>query len=199
MSWTQDNAPDHEGYAAYLVPDGRTTSAGTGLGVLLDRPDADVRAAAAHAAGRAPAQDELYELVAWADILGWQTECSCGWRGQTWTRTSTIPGQYGGKEPADAYLPGGSSVEDQAISDWNTHLQPVALVADIEAAAAAVRAAAAEVARATQRLDTAVAAGRAASPAITWDTIGRAVRITRQSAQERWGRRTATTTRESTA
>lgn len=186
MGWIidRDGLRDHEGHAAFVVADGRTTGSSTGNGVLIRRPDSDGRAAAAHAAGRIPDNDELYELVPWGDVVGWQTKCECGWTGKRWERSMTLPGKYGGNDPDDAVLPDGETVEARAMQDWDSHIGPLDQLG-------AVSDAAAEMENARRRLDQAVREARVGGA--SWADIGRAAGMTRQSAHERWGPGTSVT------
>jgi hypothetical protein len=184
MGWIidRDGLRDHEGHAAYVTADGRTTGTSTGTGVLLSRPDADERVAAAWAAGHPPDNEDMYELVLWDDVVGWQTQCACGWTGKRWERSATLPGQYSGHDPDDAVLADGETVEARAMQDWDAHIGPLGQLG-------AVSAAAAEAEQARQRLDQAVAAARAGGA--SWADVGRAAGMARQSAHERWGRGTS--------
>jgi len=69
--------------------------------------------------------------------------------------------------------------EDLMLREWEAHIAPLRGTAD-------VRHAAAEVAEAEARLTAAVAAAR--KQGATWEAIGRAAGMTRQSAHERWSR-----------
>ena len=83
--------------------------------------------------------------------------------------------------PDNMLLPDGRTLEAAGHTEWKQHVQPLA-------AAAAVRSAAAAVRDAETALAEAVAAARTANPPATWEQIGRAAGISRQSAHERWAR-----------
>ena len=184
MGWVidRDGLREHEGYAAFVVADGRTTGTSTGGGVLIRLPDSEDRAAAAWAAGRAPVNEDTYEFVPWDGVVAWQTRCECGWTGKRWERSTTLPGEYGGHDPEDAFLPDGETVEARAMQDWDSHVGPLDQLGGVSDAAG-------ELEKARQRLDQAVREARAGGA--SWADIGRAAGMTRQSAHERWGRGTS--------
>jgi hypothetical protein len=177
MSWvTKDGR--HEGYVAAVVPDGRLAAAYTADGVVVD-------------------VGQPTELtVPDADVVAWQTACSCGWRGRRFARVAD-PADH---DPAQGrvYLAPGeppfAMADIERIGRWDWERQHVEPAARLDP----VRAAAADYARAKQALADAVHAARAAGA--TWAEIGGATGMTRQSAQQRWGRPGAradhTTTRE---
>ena len=70
------------------------------------------------------------------------------------------------------------------MHDWQQHLQPLGRLAAIATAAAQLR-------DAEQLLDEAVITARTTHPRISWDEIGRATGMTRQSAHVRWAARAA--------
>ncbi len=177
MGWTTAEG-EHEGHAAYVVSDGRMTGTSSGTGVLIRREDADAVAQAAAEQGRAPRDDELYDLVVWADVIGWQVLCECGWRGPTWDRATTVPTESGYADAEAAYLPDGTTVEDAAQEAWREHVAPHSARTDLCTAAH-------EATAARRRLDDAVHTAR--SYGVTWAQIGADVGLTRQAAHERWG------------
>lgn len=186
MGWTfdEDGLYDHAGYAAHLIADGRRVAATSGQGLLIRRQD-ESRIAAAWAAGRTPSSEDMYDLVPWGELVGWQARCECGWLGPTWDRTSTTPSRtddqpWRGVDPDDARLRDGRSVDDAAHDAWLQHMQPLLTLSHVTGAAAAV-------AEARGALDDAVKAARAEPTAASWADIGRAAGISRQSAHERWG------------
>ena len=179
MGWLSDEE-GHEGYVLAVAPDGRTSGSSNAAGILLWRPDVDQRVAAAWAEGRPPTTEEMYELVPYAEVVGWEAGCSCGWTGRRWTRGETTPGEYGGHDADDAYLPDGRTVEDHGLDLWKAHMEPVGRLSAVERAADAL-------AQAREALDQAVLEARGQEPAASWTEIGRAAGMTRQSAHEKWG------------
>jgi hypothetical protein len=189
MGWQTDDGK-HEGWPAAELPDGRLS---VGSGTDLDgaaymmvrylRADLDTDPEPGHADGRT--------------AIGWRGVCECGWRGPLWQRVTEPPpgsdalldGLDGGRvnwakrmvfDPA--LTPHGdvvSSVEDSIYQEWRGHLEPRAL-AEVRAAAESVR-------KTDYQLADAVA--RARADGRSWADIGAAAGITRQSANERWGRR----------
>lgn len=176
MGWLTA-VPGHEGHAAYLTPDGRTTGTSSSHGVHVRRPDADRRADAAWKQGRPPEDSELYDLVPWDEVTGWKVQCECGWAGSTWARDAvTLVDSVA--DPEGALLPDGSTVDEMALQEWEAHMAPLT-------AADTIREAAQQANDARRHLDDAVQAAR--SHGLSWADIGRAAGITRQSARERWG------------
>lgn len=184
MSWVTDDGK-HEGWVADVLADGRLTSSSTGSGVLVPRGDRTDAVARAHAEGRSPGTDDMYEVMSYDHVVGWQTCCECGWRGPRWDRAATVPATttghpWRGADSEDAVLADGTVVEDAAHAAWLAHTDPFEAVSEVEAAAAAY-------VEGRRRLDSAVATAR--SRGATWDAIGRAAGVTRQTAHERWGTR----------
>lgn len=182
MGWMPDNEAlgHHEGYAAYVAPDGRTSGVSTGTGFLIDRPNADAAAAKAWRAGRPPTNEEIYELIPWADLAGWQAACACGWTGPSWARDITIPDRHDGVDAEDARLPDGRTVDQAAREAWHVHIDPLEVVGRVARAAD-------ELATARQNLDLAVLEARLQDPPASWGAIGRAAGMSRQAARDRWG------------
>ena len=171
----------HEGYAAYVAPDGRLTGASNGVGILIDRADADQAARRAWRAGRPPANSEMYDTVPWADLAGWQAACSCGWTGTRWDRAGAIVGHVGAVvDEENSWLPDGRSVYDATEAEWLEHVNPLRALGRVSEAAQALAAA-------RRDLDLAVMDARTQEPPASWAEIGRAAGMTRQAARERWG------------
>ena len=174
---------DHEGYAAYVAPDGRRAAASNGLGILVRRDDADQAARRAWRAGHPPAQSEIEDLVPWAELAGWQAACACGWAGTRWDRAETMPDRdvIGELEEAEeARLPDGRLVSEAAEAEWLEHVNPLRVLGRVSDATQALAAA-------RRDLDLAVMEARAQEPPASWAEIGRAAGMTRQAARERWG------------
>lgn len=181
MGWTSED-PEHEGYVAYIAPDDQLSSSSTDVGVLVRRPDADHATRWARRAGRSPRDRELYDLVPWDAIIGWQVACSCGWTGTRWDRSWTSPSEPGrpGLDPDDARMPDGRTVDEMAEAAWLAHVQPREVLGRVSAAADALAAA-------RRNLDFAVWEARLQEPPASWADIGRATGMTRQAAREHWG------------
>lgn len=176
MGWMVEAGGEaHEGYVAWLAPDGRATGGSRLDGVVFMNP---------RWAYGADESVEPFDLtVPWAEVTGWRVQCECGWRGTTWQRdeaTNDDPTE----EQLDAdhmLLPDGRTLEDVGHEEWKQHVQPLTAAESVRSASAAAR-------DAVAALDEAVAAARAGNPPATWEQIGRAVGISRQSAHERWAR-----------
>lgn len=184
--WIEGAANEHEGYVQYLSPDGRSSGTSSGNGVLLDKPDRKERAEAAWGAGQPPTDDDICDLLPWAEVAGLRVVCECGWSGSTWSRdefTTTSP-EWDSIDAETSLLADGRLIDDVALEEWQDHVAPITALDRIREAADAVRAA-------ERDLDEAVRAARALATPTSWEAIGRAARITRQSAHQRWADRTA--------
>lgn len=172
MGWTS-NDYDHEGWVAFVAPDGRLSGSSTGAGVLFHG-----------ITGEYPPAGELdpdQEIVLDDLIMSWRGACTCGWQGELWHRVDS---------PAEAdiatrkeYVPLGDAadvsgeVEDAIQQEWHVHIAPFEAILGVEAAAREHR-------QAAHRLDKTVSAAKAAGA--SWADIGRAAGISRQAAHERW-------------
>lgn len=174
MSWITDDGV-HEGWVARILDDGRESVGGT----ARRRDDGSL---------------EFLELV-WNDgdpkqeekvpsdrVRRWVPQCTCGWRGTIWERV-TEPGQASdaarrGWRPLGDIGDAPEHVEETAHAEWRRHLAPQQAVAAITAAAAAV-------AEHQRQLTAAVHEARRCG--VSWERIGAAAGISRQSAHERWG------------
>lgn len=174
MGWFVEDAGEmHEGYVALLAPDGRSSGSTNGQGILLRNPRWS------HGL-----KDEHFDiLVPWSEVAGWRVQCECGWRGTTWLRGEARPDDPTEEDvyPDHMLLPDGRTLEDAGHAEWKRHVQPLT-------AAEAVRSAVAAVKDAEAALAKAVAVARMGNPPATWEQIGRAAGISRQSAHERWAR-----------
>lgn len=119
------------------------------------------------------------DLLPNTDVVGWRAQCECGWVGPRWYRvTDSI--DHNPAEHRIFDLEGGDpplEVEDLIHDEWRAHAAPDEALADLAAAASEANAA-------RQRLDQAAATARRAGA--SWEAIGRACGISRQSAHERW-------------
>ncbi|MBD7982930.1 AsnC family protein [Oerskovia merdavium] len=172
MSWSTDDGA-HEGAARAVFADGALSgSHGPGdqvtVGIYADGSraglDADVRS-----------ED---------GVVGWRGWCSCGWRSaRAFTRVHLRELEDRANKIAyeeSAFAP--QWVEDEAHAEWLAHIAPDVAASDVATAAR-------EAAEAARRLDLAVLTARAVGA--SWDAIGRAAGMTRQSAHERWASATA--------
>lgn len=180
MGWVPHDealAGVHEGWAAWVAPDGRLSGSSTAAGFLVARPDT----ATATTRQRVQPQtvEESQDLIPWADLVGWQAACACGWTGLSWRRAETIPGRHNGEDPDDAHLPDGHTVDTAALEAWQAHIEPLETLGQVRLATHAF-------AMARRDLDLAVAEARMQNPPASWAAIGRATGMSRQAARERW-------------
>lgn len=172
MGWLIDRlgAEEHEGYVAMLGPDGRGSGSTGGEGVLFLNPR------------WSRGSTEPFDIaVPWPEITGWRVQCECGWRGTTWRRDDARNDDPGAEDvfPEHMLLPDGHTLEDAGREEWRHHVRSLAAAEDVREAALALGEAAAA-------LDAAVVKAREGDPPATWEQIGRAAGITRQSAHDRW-------------
>lgn len=175
MGWAVETRDGlHEGHVALLAPDGRASGSSNGQGIFLRNPRWTY-----------DSKEEPFDiLVPWSEVAGWRVQCECGWRGTAWLRGEGVSPDDPAEEdvyPEHMLLPDGRSLEEAGHEEWKRHVQPLAAAEVVRTAAHAVR-------EAEEALAEAVAAARAGNPPATWDQIGRAVGITRQSAHDRWAR-----------
>jgi hypothetical protein len=159
----------HEGWEAAEFPDGWLSVGAEPGGVLAVAP-----------ASIARGSDTPVNVVDGHTAIGWRGVCTCGWLGPLFRRVPE-PGQHDVARHQVHAAPGPGAIvpaelEDAIHAEWKAHL-PHETLAGITAAAEDAR-------KADARLDDAVAAARAAGQ--TWEAIGRAAGMTRQSANERW-------------
>lgn len=184
MGWLSD-AGGHEGYVTVLGPDGRSADAYNSQ-LLFRRPDADARVKEAWARNEHPTDEAIYEAVPWSHFTGWRIECECGWRGTSWSRDETRP--IDSDQPDHLYpgevelIDGGRPLEDVGHEEWELHVRPLERLEVVKVAADAAAAA-------REALDAAVLTAREGSTPASWEQIGQAVGITRQSAHDRWAAR----------
>ncbi|MEV6071846.1 hypothetical protein AB0L82_35355 [Nocardia sp. NPDC052001] len=149
-------------------------------------PDADSAgtvAATSYADGERIRDADLWEFRPQSEVVAWQPICECEsrWRGTRWERVGTPSEQdlahhLAYSEAAWAL----NEIEDQGHAEWLRHIAPFRGLSAVEDAAEAVSAAQAELTHAVNQ---------AREHGASWDAIGRAAGMTRQSAHERWARR----------
>ncbi|MFE2961142.1 hypothetical protein [Nocardia tengchongensis] len=168
----------HEGYVAFVFADGLSGGAWSGGPIATTTAD-----------GKPLGGDE-WQHRADADVVAWRAVCSdldspsgreC-WRGPVWTRVASAAEQDLTQRriySTDSMLPGG--IENAIMLDWELHIAPTAGTYAVELAAD-------EVSQAQDRLAQAVLEAR--ERGASWEEIGRAAGMTRQSAHERWAKLT---------
>ncbi|WP_280426419.1 hypothetical protein [Nocardia carnea] len=178
----EDETGRHEGFVAHVFADGMYGSSWNGVSpVANNTPDGDLLAY------------EQWQPRSIDEIVGWRSTCTdtrrgreC-WHGPLWTRV-TDPADH---DPAahklySSYTTGpGEDDEDLMMQEWEAHIAPLR-------GTAAVQFAAANVALAEEKLTEAVIAAR--RQGASWEAIGRAAWMTRQSAHERWAKLAAQAT-----
>lgn len=184
MTWATEDGK-HEGFVSCVMRDG-SLSVGSGGGpdggafVLTPPVDGDWAAALA-ASGDTRTVDGR-------DAVGWRGVCGCGWLGPLWVRVHRVDQADAGQRRVLVYDPDpdryGSeppSLEEAVHVEWLDHLAP-------DEALNGVRIAAQAAGRALEDLDDAVRGARVLN--LSWAAIGAAAGISRQSAHERWARKT---------
>jgi hypothetical protein len=178
MTWTTEDGK-HEAWVAAFFGDG-AISVGSGPEGL-----------AVHAGGAAPIAIDEHRPA--ENAIGWVGACSCGWRSTPWVRVADLDDQDLTRHRAYGdYLYEGQLVFDespreieQAVhAEWQQHLEPALLLAEI-----------ADLTTQRRALDDRLAAtvARARRAKLAWEDIGRAAGVTRQSAHEKWSRAAALT------
>ena len=129
-----------------------------------------------------------YAPMALTALAGWRASCSCGaWRSELWRRTTDGAEDLAEQvvRASDAEIggvPERAEVRAAVTAVWaRDHLAAVRATAEVETAQRRVEAA-------LLALDDAVAEARRRG--VSWELIGRAAGVTRQSAHARWARRT---------
>lgn len=164
----------HEGSLVATVPDGRN-SVDLRAGVVL----------VPGVTGSYQRHPDLrdHEIVPDDDVTGWRALCSCGWEGPLWLRVNRRGTVNHLRRRTYVPLLGVAcpsvDVEAAIRAEWNAHAGPAIAVVELESAAEALE-------QAQERLNQRVLQARTAG--VSWAKIGDAVRMTRQSAHERWGR-----------
>lgn len=171
--WSVEYGPEHNGRAAAVFPDGRV-SVGAAAGGTLVRTLEEV------VSGSWAPMDTIDGRTA----VGWRWVCSCGQAGPVWWRAPTSadhdPARHQVHAPgAGVHADPPDDLEEAIGAEWRAHL-PSPAIAVVSAAAEAARKAGAD-------LDDAVRLARDAGE--SWAAIGDAAGMTRQAANERWGKR----------
>jgi len=173
---------EHEGYVECLFADGYAGSGWSNGGITIT----------ADPEGRAVPFESLPSRSP-ADVVGWRVVCNGPssaqighWRGEPWSagdsndpdaRVLCVPADQRDDLTFDDELVGALLREEWKQQHLGSAFDELA---EVRSAAAAVQAARSE-------LDEAVAKARVAGA--SWESIGEATRMSRQSAHERWGRR----------
>ncbi|WP_194829229.1 hypothetical protein [Nocardia sp. XZ_19_231] len=168
----QTDDGQHEGYVAHEFADGRSGGAWS-AGPIADTGADGIMLAVAE-----------WQTRGDAEVVGWRPVCSrdgreC-WGGELWTRVAD-PSDHAPElrriysEAADL----DEDVQDVLMQEWEAHIAPTRGTAE-------VRYLADEADDVQSRLAAAVRSAR--EQGASWEAIGKAARMTRQSAHERWSR-----------
>ncbi len=188
MAWTTDDRR-HEGY---VVPEFGNGQRGSGITVAGMPPD-QIIVSLEYDGGHGHASRDIRAVVRPAgDVVGWRVCCRCGddGDGPRWhaadllTRMSSpaledvARGRIYSPDGEVPHVPYRDDVEIVARAIWWRHASGAAALDTIEEARRTIE-------TAQERLGAAVAEARANG--ISWQAIGRAAGVTRQSAHARWG------------
>lgn len=191
MSWTTDDG-QHEAYLVAEFADGQRATGTSGAGV----PDDQIIVGTEYEGEPGAIANTRYTTRPAAEVIGWRVVCNCRTGVyDTWSETKTWMSDLLVRVPSAALedVPAGriyaadgdvidvdfrDDVADMATNRWHSeHLDgPQALTR--------IRDARGRLAAADQELDGAVRDARAAGE--SWEAIGRAAGITRQTAHQRW-------------
>lgn len=169
MGWIVEAAPDHEGWVANVLDDGRATGATTGGGVI-PRAVTSADREAGYEIRRFASTGQEEVVVPWERVTTWQVRCECGWTGRT--QPAYITHESGSRDcPED--------LEDEYfVPQWREHIAPFTALGDLEQLVHELR---------SFEERTAAAVMTARRHGASWSQVGRAAGLTRQGAQQRWG------------
>lgn len=191
MGWIHD--VDDTYHEAFLAPAFEDGTRGIGVSTGKTSQAGQIIIGIEYVGERGAITDELYATRPAATAIGWRIECHCtlgpGQRPATWL-SDLLPrvpstaledleiGRFYATDEDVEHLGDLEKYEDAARAIWRRHhINPADSLASITAARR-------KVTEAEQVLDLAVARARATGQ--TWEAIGRAAGITRQSAHARW-------------
>lgn len=195
MGWTTDDGL-HEGYLVPQFVDGQRALGTTGGGIPDDQVASGPEAQAADGTWSYPTRPA-------GEVTGWVVCCDCRvhnsfryttWVGPVFTRVPSKALEdpkalrlYATDEDV-VLVSDREDVHEVAYDLWRSeHAFGADALGEVEAAARAA-------ASAKERLDSAVAIARASGE--TWEAIGRAAGMAKQSAQGRWGQANAGSARD---
>lgn len=168
MGWIVDAAPEHEGWVANVLDDGRAASGTTSGGVLPREVVPADREAGYEIRTYGAGHEEV--VVPWDRVTTWQVQCECGWTGST--KRAYVTHENGWRDcPEDLE-------EGFFVPQWREHVAPFTALGDIEQLVDELRSI-------EDRAAAAVTTAR--QHGASWSQIGRAAGLTRQGAQQRWG------------
>lgn len=173
MGWLRDGAYEHEGWVANVLEDGRVAGGTTAGGVIVHQlTDEDV--AAGREVRRYAGSDYLDVIVSWDQVVTWRLTCQCGWTGSERPAQTTPDSPIDGYRDYDAF----PEIEDAFAREWSAHVEPFVALYDLERLVDQLR-------DIEIRIKDKVRSARMAGA--SWSLVGRATRLSKQGAQQRWG------------
>lgn len=167
MGWIADAAPEHEGWVANVLADGRVSASLASAGVIVDeQTDADI--AAGYEVRRYPEPSASIDVVVpWDQVATWRIMCTCGWAG------SEMPAH-----DVDSWRDCPEDIEDSVfLPEWQAHVAPFEALGQLGGLADQATVIERQLADKVQLARTAGA---------SWSQIGREVGLSKQGAQQRW-------------
>lgn len=178
MGWIRDGADDHEGCVQNVLADGRVSAATAGGGVIVHELTGDDIVAGREICRREGSND-VDVILPWDQVVAWRPACQCGWTGSE-RSARTAPDSPGSERDSAAF----PEIVNAFKGEWLTHVGPVAALHDLEELSDDLRAL-------ESLIKVKVQSARAGGA--SWTQIGRAARLSRQGAQQRWRSLTPTT------
>jgi hypothetical protein len=169
MGWINEGAYGHEGWVANVLADGRVASGSTGGGVVVHELTAE-DVAAGREVRRYPGSDYLDVVVPWDQVVSWRATCECGWTGPALPAVDEP--DYGTRHCPEEVE------EREFLPAWQAHVAPYAALSDLSELTGQLR-------ELEQRIAEKVRLALAGDA--SWSEIGRAVGLSTQGAQQRWG------------
>lgn len=190
MSWSTDDGR-HEGYVLAEFADGVRARGTSGGGVPDDQVVIDVE----YVGEPGAITDTKFTTRPAAEAIGWRVMCDCREQLESSSVTNTWVSDLLTRVPSKALEDATAgrifAMDDEVIDVDESHFEVLLAIwrrdhVDKLDALAAVREARQRARVAQDDLDTAARSARAGGA--TWEAIGRAAGMARQSAQERWGK-----------
>jgi hypothetical protein len=170
MGWTAEGAPEHEGWIASVLADGRIAAGSCAGGVLVGELIAE-DLASEREVHRYPGGD-VDVVVPWEQVTTWRLCCGCGWTG------SERPAQNAPDEPGYRGCDASPDIEAAFEAEWAAHVAPFTALEDLQQLTAQLH-------ELQARIEDTVRTARSAGA--SWAQLGRAAGVSKQGAQQRWG------------
>lgn len=185
MGWIRDGAYGHEGWVANVLTDGRVAGASTAGGVIVHELTTD-DIAAEREVRRYPGSNHVDVVIPWNQVAAWRLTCECGWTGSEQPARVAPDSPSDGRRDCDAF----PDIEEAFAREWSAHVEPFAALTELDQLVDELRSVEA-------RINDTVRLARAGGA--SWSQIGRAVGLSKQGAQQRWGQLLAEPGRDVTA